>query len=178
MPLDGPPAIYSSRGTRPTPPEDFRFDYKRSRGRCIDERGETAEMIETQQRADRGAVLMDRSAMLLRSGTVPGRRGPTDNGSAFTARAFRLVVSGWRHASPRRLPRPRKPSVHRVLVRKAQAALRLAARVQNPRRATGGNRNSHRRLPPPPAQRARLQNPSRGRPDLGRYPRRPTTPAA
>ncbi len=44
--------------------------------------------------------------MLLRSGTVPGRRGPTDNGSAFTARAFRLVLSGWRHASPRRLPPP------------------------------------------------------------------------
>jgi hypothetical protein len=60
----------------------------------------------------------------------------TDNGSAFTARALQgRPGRPGDHAPPRRLPRPREPSVHRVLVRQAQGALRLAARVRDPRRS-------------------------------------------
>ena len=85
--------------------------------------------------------------------------------------------SGPRGRAPSwRLPRSREPGLHRVLVRKAQAALRLAARVRDPRRGPGGDRRPHRGLPPPTALGAELPNPGRGRPDLGRCPRRPTNP--
>ena len=77
---------------------------------------------------------------------------------------------------PRRLPRPREPGVHRVLVLQAQGTLRLAARVRDPRPGAGGDRRPHRQLPPPPPLGAELPDPSRGRPDLGRCPRRPTNP--
>src|SRR3954447_7278901 len=54
----------------------------------------------------------------------------TDNGTAFTSRAFRAATGRARdRSSPRRLPRPQKPGLHRVLVLKAQAALHLARRV-------------------------------------------------
>ena len=71
---------------------------------------------------------------------------------------------------PRRLPRPREPGVHRVLVREAEGALRLAARVRDPRPGTGGDYRLRRPLPRPAPLRARLPHPRGGRPDLGRWP--------
>ena len=74
----------------------------------------------------------------------------TDNGTAFTSRAFPLPAGRARdHPPPRRLPRPREPRVHRVLVLQAQAALRLARRVRDPRASPRRNRRLHRALPPP-----------------------------
>jgi len=71
----------------------------------------------------------------------------TDNATAFTSRAFRARLAEHGVTDPRRLPRPRKPGVHRELVLKAQAALRLARRVRDARRSTREDRRVHRPLP-------------------------------
>lgn len=81
-----------------------------------------------------------------------------------------------RHAPARRLPRPREPGLHRVLVLQAQAALRLARRVRNARRAAREDRRLHRPLPPPAAPAAGLPNAARGRGHLERS-RRPSNPS-
>ena len=109
-------------------------------------------------------------------GIVPGTLTlGTDNGSAFVARATRLVISGLgRHPSPRRLPRPREPGVHRELVPLSQGTLRLAPRVRDPRPGPGGDQRLHRPLPPPAPQPAQLPHAVRSPPDLGRRPG-PTT---
>jgi transposase InsO family protein len=62
----------------------------------------------------------------------------TDNGTAFTSRAFCGRLARARdHAPPRRLSRPREPGIHRVVVLNAQAALRLARGVRDPHAARG-----------------------------------------
>jgi hypothetical protein len=57
---------------------------------------------------------------------------------------------------PRRLPRPRITGLHRVVVREAERAARLALRVRDPRPGERGDRRLHRELPPPPALRPPL----------------------
>ncbi len=76
-----------------------------------------------------------------------------------------------RHASARRLPRPRVPGVHRVLVRAVQEAMRLESRVGNPRPGQKGDQRLHRPLPPPAPLRAGLPDTRRGRRDLARHAR-------
>src|SRR6266540_406931 len=71
-------------------------------------------------------------------------------------------------ASPRRLPRPRVTGLHRKLVRETQRTGGVAERVRDPRRRTPRDRRLRRPLPPPPAQRARLPDATRGAADLGR----------
>jgi transposase InsO family protein len=91
--------------------------------------------LQTRCRAKEAIGLIERAA--TERGIPPGTLTlGTDNGSAFTARALQgRPGRPGDHAPPRRLPRPREPSVHRVLVRQAQGALRLAARVRDPRRS-------------------------------------------
>ena len=99
----------------------------------------------------------------------------TDNGSAFVARATRLVISGpRRHPPPRRLPRPREQGVHRELVPLPQGTLRLAPRVRDARPGQGGDRRLHRPLPRPAKQPAQLPNTPRSPSDLGRRVRSAT----
>jgi len=133
-----------------------------------------------------------RSSSNHRNRTSHRRQPPPARSSAKTASAASSTSTTepppemrhdyWRpsgpgdRASPRRLPRSREPGLHRVLVLKAQRTLRLAARVRDPRRGPGGDRRSHRRLPPPAPLEPELQHTSGGRPDLGRCPRRPTNP--
>ena len=51
----------------------------------------------------------------------------TDNGTAYTSRGFRAQLKDLGHRPPpRRLPRPRVPGLHRVLVLQAQGAPGLA----------------------------------------------------
>ena len=86
----------------------------------------------------------------------------TDNGTAFTSKTFRANLAE-HGVTPRRLPRPREPGVYRE---QAQAALRLARRVRDPRRGPREDRHLHRPLPPPAAQPAGLPHAARGRGDL------------
>jgi transposase InsO family protein len=61
------------------------------------------------------AITLVRSAAAQRA-IAPGTLTlATDDGSAFTARSFKLVLRSGDRASPRRLPRPRQPGVHREL---------------------------------------------------------------
>ena len=80
-----------------------------------------------------------------------------------------------RHPPPGRLPRPRVPGVHRVLVRAVQEALRLARRVGDHRTSENRDHRLHRPLPPPTPLRARLPHPRRGRRHLATHAR-PTQP--
>ena len=93
----------------------------------------TAWHLETRCRATEAIGLIERAA--AERGIAPGTLTlGTDNGSAFTARAFkRRPVRPRDRASARRLPRPREPGVHRVLVRQAQGTLRLARGVRDAR---------------------------------------------
>ena len=111
-------------------------------------------------------------------GVAPGRLTlGTDNGTAFTIRAFRARLGELGdHAPPRRLPRPREPGLHRVLVLQAQAALHLARRVRDPRRGPRRDRRLRRPLPPPTPLPAGLPHPARGRRHL-EGSRRPANPS-
>ena len=77
---------------------------------------------------------------------------------------------------PRRLPRPREPGVHRVVVLKAQAALHLARGVRDARRGPRGDRRLRRPLPPPAPPGAGLPHAARSRGHLERS-RRPVNPS-
>ncbi len=79
-------------------------------------------------------------------------------------------------APPRRLPRPREPGVHRVLVRNAQAALRLTRAVRDPRPGPPHDRRLRRPLPPPAPLRAGLPHAARSRGHL-ETSRRPANPS-
>jgi HTH-like domain len=79
--------------------------------------------------------------------------------------------------SPRGLPRPREPGVHRILVRQAQGALRLARRVRDPRPGPGADRRLRRPLPPPAALTAGLPHAARTRGDLERWRNNPPNPS-
>jgi putative transposase len=133
--------------------------------------------LELRCRAKESIALVERA--VAARGIGPGTLTlGTDNGSAVTARQFKLVLSGLGITHRRGCYRdPESQAFIESWFGKAQGALRLAARVRNARRGTGGDRNSHRRLPPPAPLGPELQNPSRGGPDLGRCPRRPTNPS-
>src|SRR5205823_12970683 len=78
-------------------------------------------------------------------------------------------------APPGRLPRPREPGLHRVLVRETQREGGVAERIRDPRRRTTRDRRLRRPLPPPTALAARLPDTRRGPPDLGGSTRTPKT---
>ena len=100
----------------------------------------------------------------------------TDNGTAYTSRAFRGRLGEHKVTHRRGGYRdPEKPGVHRIVVLKAQTALRLARGVRDPRGPLQ-DRPLHRRLPPPAPQRAGLPHAARGRGDLERS-RRPDNPS-
>jgi putative transposase len=80
----------------------------------------------------------------------------TDNGSAFTARKTRSVLSGLGIAHRRAATATPRAGLHRELVLKAQGALHLAQRVRDARPRQSSDRRLRRPLPPPPARRARL----------------------
>jgi hypothetical protein len=93
----------------------------------------------------------------------------TDNGSQFTSRDFPSPPVGpGDPSSPRRLPRPGVPGLHRVLVRSVQEALRLAIGVGEHRPGEEGGRQLHRRLPRTAPFRPCLPQPGGGRRDLAR----------
>ena len=71
-------------------------------------------------------------------------------------------------ASPRRLPRPREPGLHRVLVRETEREGGVAERVRDARRRQTRHRALRRPLPPPAPLGARLPDAARGAADLGR----------
>jgi hypothetical protein len=118
----------------------------------------------------------------------PGRRRPARHraGTAHARDRQRLSLHQPRvprppgrtgdHPPPRRLPRPREPGLHRVLVLQAQAALHLARRVRDPRRSPPRDRRLRRPLPPPTSQPAGLPHPARGRRHL-EGSRRPANPS-
>src|SRR4051794_25352343 len=93
--------------------------------------------LELRCRANESIALVEHAvAMLRRRARPPDARDRQRLGvhrPRFQARAQRPRG----RPPPRRLPRPREPGVHRVLVLKAQGALRLAARVRDPRRGPG-----------------------------------------
>src|SRR5438128_61572 len=92
----------------------------------------------------------------------------TPHGSAFTSRRLPARRTR-RQPPPRRLPRPRITGLHRVLVREAKGAARLALRIRDARASTKGDRRLHRPLPPATALRTRLPNADRGAPHLARW---------
>jgi putative transposase len=94
----------------------------------------------------------------------------TDNGSAFTARRFRQVLSGLGIRHRRGGYRDPESQAFIELVREAQGTLHLAPRVRNPRPGKGGDRRPHRPLPRPPPPGPRLPDPQGGPSDLGRCP--------
>lgn len=96
----------------------------------------------------------------------------TENGTALTARAFRARLAEHGITHRRRLPRPREPGLHRVLVLQAQGTLRLARRVREPRAGPRRDRHLRRRLSPPAPLRAGLPNAARRSPRCSRPCRR------
>jgi hypothetical protein len=105
------------------------------------------------------------------SGTLtPG----TDNGSAFTARATRLVTLTLGVAHRGGYRDPRESDVHRVMVSLSEGALRLAPRARDPRASQGGDRRLHPPLPRPAPQPAELQDTPRGQSHVGRCTRSTT----
>jgi putative transposase len=91
----------------------------------------------------------------------------TDNGSAFVAKATRLVLSGLGVAHRRGGYRDPESQAFIELVPLPQGTLRLAPRVRNPRAGPGGDHRLHPPLPPPTPQPAQLPHPVRSPPDLG-----------
>jgi len=68
----------------------------------------------------------------------------------------------------RRLPRPREPGIHRVLVRETQRTGGMAERIRDARRRETRDRRLRRPLPPPAPLGPRLQDARGGASDLGR----------
>jgi len=89
--------------------------------------------LELRCRADEAIAVVDRAVAL--HGIEPGELVlGSDNGSAFTARPFpRPACRARDQASPRRLPRPREPGLHRELVRETQRTGGVAERARNAR---------------------------------------------
>ena len=101
----------------------------------------------------------------------------TDNATAFTSRALRARLAD--HAITHRRGGYRDPESQAFIQSwflKAQAALRLARRVRDPRRGPREDRHVHRPLPPPASQPAGLPHAARGRGHLERS-RRPVNPS-
>jgi putative transposase len=122
--------------------------------------------LDVRGRASEASVVVD-SAVAARGLAA----GTLTLGTAFTSRAFRAGPA--EHAvtqPPRRVARPRKPGVHRVPVRQAQAALRPARGIRDSRRGPRRDQRLRRALPPPAPPRARLPHPARGRGHLAGSP--------
>src|SRR5215207_1790320 len=133
--------------------------------------------LQTRCRANEAIALIERAAAerVIAPGTLTLG---TDNGSAFTARAFKAVLSDLGIAHRRGGYRdPREPGVHRVLVRQAQGTLRLARGVRDARAGPAGDRRLRHELPPPAALAAELQHAARGRGDLERWRTDPPNPS-
>ena len=129
--------------------------------------------LDVRTRTDEAIACVE-GAVLARSVT-PGRLTlGTDNGSQFTSRGFRKHLSA-RGITHRRggYRDPESQAFIESWNGCVQEALRLAHRVGDHRPGTSRDRLVHRHLPPPPALRAGLPHPHRGRPHLGR-PRIPT----
>jgi Integrase core domain/HTH-like domain len=123
--------------------------------------------LELRCRADEAIALAERAAAVhaIQEGELTLG---SDNGSAFTAPPLPCQARRARHPpSPRRLPRPPEPGLHRELVREAERTGGVAERVRDPRRRPTRDRRLRRALPPPPAQRARIPHPARGATNLG-----------
>jgi hypothetical protein len=146
--------------------------WRRRGNRCRDSKGSYQTCSSTSPKE--AIAVIERA--VREQGIPPGTlRLGTDNGSAFTARATRLALSGPRRLSPpRRLPRSREPSVHRELVPLPQRTLRLAPPVRDPRPGPGRDRRLHRPPPRPAPQPAQLPDTVRSPPDLGRRHRTTT----
>jgi putative transposase len=107
--------------------------------------------LELRCRAREAIALTERAA--IERGIAPGTLTP---GHRQRVGVHRTRVQGRPgrprdRAPPRRLPRPREPGVHRVLVRQAQGTLHLARRVRDSRPSKGGDRQLRDPLPPPAA---------------------------
>jgi hypothetical protein len=134
----------------------------------------------------RGHLLAPRSQNTIRGGDLLPRVGhPRPPGAArppHPRQRQRLAIHQprlpltplrpRRHPPPRRLPRPRVPSVHRVLVRAVQETLRLARRMGNPSTRRGRRSPTTSSTSPPTPLRNRLPHPHRSRRHLAT---RPTT---
>ena len=95
----------------------------------------------------------------------------TDNGSAFTARKTKALLSALGIAHRRGGYRdPESQAFIESFFLEAQAALRLAPRVRDPRPGEEGDRRLHRALPRPASLGAWLPDAERGLSDLGRCP--------
>ena len=134
--------------------------------------------VDVRTRADEAIACVEGG--LLGRGVRPGVLVlGTDNGVAVHVPGLPQAPLGPRRdPSPRRLPRPRVPGVHRVLVRAVQEALRLASRMGDHRSRPNRDHRLHRHLPPPTPLRARLPHPRRSRRHLAQtrwtyQPKRP-----
>ena len=107
---------------------------------------------------------------VLEQGIAPGTLTlGTDNGSAFTARATRLVISGLGVTHRRGGYRdPESQAFIESWFSLPEGALRLAQRARDTRPGPGGDRRLHRPLPRPAPQPTRLQTTARGPRDIGR----------
>ena len=85
-------------------------------------------------------------AAVLARGVRPGELTlGSDNGSpVHLPRLPQASVRAWDHAPAWRLPRPREPGVHRVLVRPVQEAVRVARRMGDHRPSPHRDRRLHR----------------------------------
>jgi putative transposase len=132
--------------------------------------------LELRRRATEAITLVE-SAVAARG--VPPRTLTlgTDNGSALTARAFKLVLSGLGIAHRR--GGYRDPESQAFIeswfskLKKRCAWPHEFATLDEAREVIGAHIDGYHHRP---AQRAEPPNPSRDRPDLGRCPRRPTNP--
>jgi putative transposase len=105
--------------------------------------------LELRCRADESIALIEQAARS--HGIRPGELVlGTDNGSAFTARRFKAVLSRLGIAHRRGGYRdPESQAFHRVVVREAERARGLAKRIRDPGRGEGRDRRLRRGLPPP-----------------------------
>ena len=123
--------------------------------------------LELRCRADEAIALIERAAAA--HGIQPGELTlGSDDGSVFTARRFRAVLSGIGIRHRRGGYRdPESQAFIEKLARETQRTGGVAERIRDPRRCPPRDRRLRRALPPPPALRARLPDADRGTPNLG-----------
>ena len=132
--------------------------------------------LETRCRAKEAIALIERAA--AERAVAPGTLTlGTDNGSAFTARAFKAILAGLGIAHRRGGYRDPESQAFIESCSEAQGTLRLAKRVRDPRPNPGGDRDLRRPLPPPAALTAGLPHAARSRGDLERWRTTPPNPS-